>query len=93
VTINIRGSNTGESVAQATKQTGETADRWSWVEPSVWTPRMLSALEQGVKGGKWFSLIDKVYATANLAQAYHRVAANGGAAGVDHRQCRCTNDS
>jgi RNA-directed DNA polymerase len=85
VTINIRGSNTGESVAQATKQTGETADRWSWVEPSVWTPRMLSALEQGVKGGKWFSLIDKVYATANLAQAYNRVAANGGAAGVDHQ--------
>lgn len=85
MTINIRGSNTGESVAQATKQTGETADRWSWVEPSVWTPRMLSALEQGVKGGKWFSLIDKVYATANLAQAYHRVAANGGAAGVDHQ--------
>ena len=82
MTINIRGSNTGESVAQATKQTGETADRWSWVEPSVWTPRMLSALEQGVKGGKWFSLIDKVYATANLAQAYTRVAANGGAAGT-----------
>jgi RNA-directed DNA polymerase len=46
---------------------------------------MLSALEQGVKGGKWFSLIDKVYATANLAQAYTRVAANGGAAGVDHQ--------
>lgn len=85
MTINIRGSNTGESVAQATKQTGETADRWSWVEPSVWTPRMLTALEQGVKGGKWFSLIDKVYATANLAQAYNRVAANGGAAGVDHQ--------
>lgn len=85
MTIDIKGSNTGESVAQTTKQTGETADRWSWVEPSVWTPRMLSALEQGVKGGKWFSLIDKVYATANLAQAYRRVAANGGAAGVDHQ--------
>lgn len=46
---------------------------------------MLTALEQGVKGGKWFSLIDKVYATANLTQAYTRVAANGGAAGVDHQ--------
>lgn len=46
---------------------------------------MLTALEQGVKGGKWFSLIDKVYAPANLAQAYTRVAANGGAAGVDHQ--------
>jgi len=46
---------------------------------------MLTALEQGVKGGKWFSLIDKVYAPANLAQAYTRVAANDGAAGVDHQ--------
>lgn len=46
---------------------------------------MLTALEQGVKGGKWFSLIDKVYASANLTRAYTRVAANGGAAGVDHQ--------
>lgn len=82
--IDIREA-TPVTVSQATKQTGETADRWSWVEPSVWTPRMLTALEQGVKGGRWFSLIDKVYATANLAQAYNRVAANGGAAGVDHQ--------
>jgi len=84
VPIDIREA-TPVTVSQATKQTGETADRWSWVEPSVWTPRMLTALEQGVKGGRWFSLIDKVYATANLAQAYNRVAANGGAAGVDHQ--------
>ena len=65
------------------KQAGETNDRWSWVEPSVWTPRMLTALEHGVKGNKWFSLIDKVYAPDNLAAAFTRVAANGGAAGVD----------
>jgi hypothetical protein len=31
--------------------------RWTWVEPSVWTERMLTALEQGVKGDCWFSLI------------------------------------
>jgi RNA-directed DNA polymerase len=59
-------------------------DRWSWVEPSVWTPRMLAALEQGVKGGKWYSLMDKVYAEATLASAFEQVAANKGAAGVDH---------
>jgi RNA-directed DNA polymerase len=46
---------------------------------------MLTALEQGVKGGKWFSLIDKVYAPDNLTAAFTRVAANGGAAGVDHQ--------
>jgi len=46
---------------------------------------MLTALEQGVKGGKWFSLIDKVYAPANLSRAFARVAANGGAAGGDQQ--------
>jgi RNA-directed DNA polymerase len=45
---------------------------------------MLTALEQGVKGGKWFRLIDKVYALPNLRRAFERVKANDGAAGVDH---------
>lgn len=45
---------------------------------------MLAALENGVKGGVWFSLIDKVYKPANLRAAYQRVAKNRGAAGVDH---------
>lgn len=45
---------------------------------------MLTALENGVRGGKWHSLIDKAYARKNLEAAYRHVAANGGAAGVDH---------
>ena len=45
---------------------------------------MLTALEQGVIGGKWHSLIDKVYALPNLRRAFERVKANQGAAGVDH---------
>jgi RNA-directed DNA polymerase len=45
---------------------------------------MLTALEQGVLGGKGFSLMDKVYALRNLRRAFERVKANGGAAGVDH---------
>jgi RNA-directed DNA polymerase len=53
------------------------------VEASVWTDRMVSALVNGVKGGRWFSLIDKVYAPATLAAAWEKVWANGGAAGVD----------
>ena len=48
---------------------------------------MLTALETGVKGGKWFSLIDKVYRDQNLFTAFRRVSANGGAAGVDHVSC------
>jgi RNA-directed DNA polymerase len=46
---------------------------------------MLTALEKGVKGGKWFSLIDKVYALANLRAGFTKVKANRGAAGVDHQ--------
>jgi len=46
---------------------------------------MLTALEEGVKGGKWFSLMDKVDALANLRAAFEEVKANGGAAGVDHQ--------
>jgi RNA-directed DNA polymerase len=45
---------------------------------------MLTALETGVKGGVWFSLIDKVFALRNLTAGWARVQANGGAAGVDH---------
>ena len=84
MTIRLREAKPAAVPAEA-KQAGEIDDRWSWVEPSVWTPRMLTALKQGVKGGKWFSLIDKVYAPDNLAAAFTRVAANGGAAGADHQ--------
>jgi RNA-directed DNA polymerase len=52
-------------------------------EASVWTERMLSALVNGVKGGKWFSLMDKVFAPKTLAVAWAKVRANKGAAGVD----------
>ena len=40
---------------------------WEWVEAGIWTERMLAALGNGVKGGKWFSLMDKVYAPRTLA--------------------------
>ncbi len=52
-------------------------------EASVWTERMLSALGNGVEGGKWFSLMDKVIAPKTLALAWTKVRANKGAAGVD----------
>jgi RNA-directed DNA polymerase len=44
---------------------------------------MVSALDNGVKGGRWYSLMDKVYAPATLQAASVKVRANGGAAGVD----------
>jgi RNA-directed DNA polymerase len=72
------------AVSERARRTGETLDRWYWVEPRVWTTRMLTALEEGVKGGKWFSLIDKVVPQRTLETAFLRVANNQGAAGVDH---------
>ena len=75
------------AVSEKTKQAREAEDRrarWSWVEAAVWTDRMLAALETGVKGGQWFSLMDKIYSRSNLLQAFAQVKANGGAAGVDH---------
>ena len=71
------------SVSEMTKQVEQTPTEWTWVEPSVWTDRMLKALEQGVKGGSWFSLIDKVYRLDTLKQAFRKVRANDGAPGVD----------
>ncbi len=77
-------TTTGASVGSPSKQAGDNHDRWAWVERSVWTPRMLDALDRGVKGGMWFSLIDKVYSEANLRSAFAQVKRNKGAAGVDH---------
>jgi len=57
--------------------------KWEWAEASIWTEAMLIALENGVKGGKWFSLIDKVYRSHTLEAAWQKVRANKGAAGVD----------
>ncbi|PKU25009.1 group II intron reverse transcriptase/maturase [Telmatospirillum siberiense] len=44
---------------------------------------MVSALGNGVKGGKWFSLIDKVYRPTTLEAAWRKVERRMGAAGVD----------
>lgn len=74
----VRASATQVGEAEARRR------RWAWAEPCVWTDRMLAALENGVQGGMWFSLIDKVYRGENLAAAYKAVARNAGAGGVDH---------
>src|SRR4051812_17057829 len=74
----------GPAVPEGARQGSEARLRdWSWVEASVWTPRMLEALGNGVQGGKWFSLIDKVSRLTTLQAAWEKVKANKGAAGVD----------
>ena len=73
---------TAPAVPVRAKQ-GAEARNWSWVEASIWTDRMVSALDNGVKGGRWYSLMDKVYAPDTLDAAWEKVWANEGAAGVD----------
>ena len=48
------------SVPSGAKPEGETQvpQPWAWVEASIWTERMLAALDNGVTGGKWYSLMD-----------------------------------
>jgi RNA-directed DNA polymerase len=72
-------------VPERAKQGAEARRReaWGWTEASIWTERMVSALGNGVKGGKWYSLMDKVVRPTTLAAAWRKVARNRGAAGVD----------
>lgn len=82
---------TAPRVSATTKRGAETragerraeANRWEWVEGCVWTEAMLAALDNGVKGSKWYSLMDKVYAPRTLEAAWERVRANAGASGID----------
>jgi len=84
VSINSRQeTDTPIGFTEVKRQTSDPRLRWSWVEPSIWTENMLTALENGVKGGKWFSIIDKVYSLKTLKLAWAKVKANKGAAGVD----------
>jgi RNA-directed DNA polymerase len=81
------------------KQGREAAPQWEWTEASVWTERMLATLhppqycyggrvERGIKGGKWFSLIDKVWKMENLQSAVQKVAQGKSEKKADGRRCR-----
>lgn len=75
--VPARAKQAGESDAR------ERRSRWAWAEASIWTDRMLAALETGVKGGCWFSMIDKVFSLKNLWASWAKVARNQGSPGVD----------
>ena len=67
------------------KQAGDILARWGWVEPSVWTERMLTRLEQSEPSTVWYGLWDKVIAERNLQAAFWAVWRNEGAPGVDRQ--------
>ena len=70
------------------QQAGDIRDRWSWVEHSVWTDRMLTRLQESEPTTKWFRLWDKVCAARNLQAAFWAVWRNDGASGVDGQTVR-----
>src|SRR5437867_4391830 len=73
-------------VAATPQQVGEARDPWWWVERSVWTERMLTRLTTGGSANRvWFRMVDKTYASANLASAFEKVWKNGGSAGADQQ--------
>lgn len=79
-----------QTVAPRPKASGETKKepmRLSLGSSAVWTQRMLATLERGVTGGKWHSLIDKVWEISNLKMAAWAVISRGGSAGVDGQSC------
>lgn len=69
--------------ARPDRQGGE--DLWEayGAERGVWSEKMLMALSRGVKGGKWFSLIDKVASDRTLPLAWEKVQSRAGACGTD----------
>ena len=75
----------GESSTVPERDSPEEEAKWPshGAEREVWSLRMLTALEKGVRGNRWHSLIDKVYGEKTLAKAWEKVKDNAGACGVD----------
>ena len=71
------------SVPARDKQAEEDLWQRHKAERGVWSEPMLMALERGLKGNKWFSLIDKVWSERTLELAWEKVKFNAGACGED----------
>lgn len=69
--------------AKPDKQAGDALGALYQGERGVWNEKMLRTLARGVEGGKWFSLIDKVYSERTLSLAWEKVRSNAGACGID----------
>ena len=82
-----RSERQSEANSSAVPATGKQDEEALWqrhkVQRGVWSEKILKALERGIKGGVWFSLIDKVCAERTLQLAWERVQHKAGACGVD----------
>ena len=80
--MEIEASTVSATTKQDAGVLGSCVQR-KFVPAPIWTEAMLAALQRGVKGGKWHSLIDKVYRLETLKLGWAQVEKNAGAAGVD----------
>ena len=80
--MSIEASTVSATTKQDAGVLGSCVQR-KFVPAPIWTEAMLAALQRGVQGGKWFSLIDKVYRLETLELGWAQVERNAGAAGVD----------
>ena len=80
--MTIEAPTVSETTKQDAGALGSCGQR-KFVPASLWTEAMLAALQRGVKGGKWYSLIDKVSRFETLELGWAQVEKNAGAAGVD----------
>ncbi len=76
------------TVPFAATPAGEPPGIDQWAHRAVWTERMVATLlEDKVRGGKWHTLMDKVYGSLNLSCSAKKVLGKDGAAGVDRQTC------
>lgn len=79
-----QGEEPSPGVPDGDKQGEEDLWQRHKAERGVWSEKMLEALERGIKGNKWFSLIDKVDSERTLGLAWEKVKTNAGSCGVDN---------
>jgi RNA-directed DNA polymerase len=80
--MKVEASAVSETTRRDASASGSCVQR-KFVPAPIWTEAMLAALQTGVKGGKWHSLIDKVSRLETLGLGWAQVERNAGAAGVD----------
>lgn len=81
--MNTKPETNPAPVPLTAQQAGKVAALRVMAAPEVWTERMLVALVTGLKGNRWFRLIDKVYRWETLVAAWEKVQSNAGGSGVD----------
>ena len=80
--MKVEASPVSETTRRDASALGSSMQR-KFAPAPIWTEAMLAALQSGVKGGKWHSLIDKVSRLETLELGWAQVERNAGAAGVD----------